>query len=50
MLTKKQVGMEIKEWNGLPVEVVARFPASVYGCYKVASHQELVVLRRSSYD
>ena len=50
MLTKKQVGIPIKEWNGQPVEVVARFPASVHGCYKIAMHQELVVMKRKSNE
>jgi len=48
MLTKKEVGKEIKEWNGQPVEIIARFPASVHGCYKCTLHQELVVLRTLS--
>jgi len=46
MLTKKQAGMDITEWNGQPVEVVARFSASVHGCYKLSMHQELVVLKK----
>jgi len=46
MLSKKQVGMEIKEWDGKPVEVIARFPASVHGCYKIVKHQELVILKK----
>jgi hypothetical protein len=46
MLTKKQVGSEITEINGQPVEVVARFPASVHGCHKLSMHQELVVVKR----
>ena len=50
MLNKKQVGMDIKEWNGQPVEVITRFPASVHGCYKLAMHQELVVMKRKSND
>jgi hypothetical protein len=50
MLTKKQVGMDIKEWSGQPVEVVARFPASAHGCYKIAMHQELVVMKRKHND
>ena len=45
MLDKKQVGSEITEWNGQPVEVVVRFSASVHGCYKLSMHQELVVLK-----
>jgi len=44
MLPAKQVGQEITDWNGKPVEIVARFPASVHGCVKVVKHQELVVL------
>jgi len=50
MLTKKHVGIEIKEWNGQPVEIIARFPASVHGCYKIAVHQELVVMKRKNND
>jgi hypothetical protein len=45
-LPTKRVGEEITEWYGQPVEVVARFPASVHGCWKVMARQELVVLRR----
>jgi len=29
-LTARRVGEEITEWYGPPVEVVGRFPASVY--------------------
>jgi len=50
MLNKKQVELPIKEWNGQPVEVIARFPASVHGCYKIAMHQELVVMKRKSNE
>jgi len=46
LLNKKQVGMEITEWNGAPVEVIARFPASVHGCSKIVKHQELVILKK----
>ena len=45
-LSAKRVGEEIIEWYGQPVEIVARFPASVHGCWKVVARQELVVLRR----
>jgi hypothetical protein len=45
-LPAKRVGEEIIGWYGHPVEVIARFPASVHGCWKVACRQELVVLRR----
>jgi hypothetical protein len=45
-LSAKRVGEEITDWYGQPVEVLARFPASVHGCWKVATRQELVVLRR----
>jgi hypothetical protein len=45
-LSARRVGEEITEWYGQPVEVVARFPASVHGCWKVSARQELVVLRK----
>jgi hypothetical protein len=44
-LSAKRVGEEITEWYGEPVVVVARFPASVHGCWKVVGRQELAVLR-----
>ena len=46
LLNKKQVGMEITEWDNAPVEVIARFPASVHGCTKIVKHQELVILKK----
>ena len=46
MLPKKRVGIPIKEWNGQPVKVIARFPATVHGCHKLAMHQELVVMKK----
>ncbi len=45
-LPARRVGEEITEWYGHPVEVSARFPASVHGCWKVVCRQELVVLRK----
>jgi hypothetical protein len=45
-LSAKRVGEEITDWYGHPVEVIARFPASVHGCWKVVARQELVVLRK----
>jgi hypothetical protein len=45
LLPAKQVGKEIRELNGLPVQIVGRFPASVHGCGKVKLHQEIVVWR-----
>ena len=45
MLNKKQVGI-IKELNGEPVEVIARFPASLHGCTKIVKNQELVILKK----
>jgi hypothetical protein len=45
-LPARRVGEEITDWYGHPVEVLARFPASVHGCWKVVARQELVVLRK----
>jgi len=50
VLTKREVGSEITEVNGQPVEVIERFPASVHGCHKLSMHQELVVLKIKNND
>jgi len=47
-LSARRVGEKITNWYGEPVEEIARFPASVHGCWKVVCRQELVVLRRKN--
>jgi hypothetical protein len=45
LLPANQVGDEITNLNGIPVQVINRFPASVHGCYKVKLNQELIIFK-----
>jgi hypothetical protein len=44
-LTSPKVGFTLEEL-GIEGEEVARFPASVHGCWKVRKNQEVVVYKK----